>query len=101
MDVAPPSKMEKVLEKDSALALNYSESTVDIAKSMTKKQRSRFIRSPNVAVHAGAPGAGSSSFLLAIFFTSFITAGCVSVAGCHEGFQFFFDNAGVLTGLNG
>ena len=35
------------------------------------------------------------------FFTSFITAGCVSVAGCHEGFQFFFDNAGVLTGLNG
>ena len=42
-------------------------STLDMAKRRTKKHRSRFIRSENVAIHAGAPPPPDSScFFLAI-----------------------------------
>ena len=45
-------------------------STEDMENKSTKKQSNKFIKSLNVAIHAGEPGAGGSSrFFLAIRLT--------------------------------
>ena len=55
MEAPPLGRILKLLCKDAITISNFSASTVDIENSKTKKQRSKFIRSLNVAIHAGAP----------------------------------------------
>ena len=52
--------------KEAATSSNLAASIEAIEKSKTKKQRSRFIRSPNVPCHAGKPGFISSGFFAII-----------------------------------
>ena len=65
MEAPPLGRILKLLCKDAITISNFSASTVDIENSKTKKQRSKFIRSLNVAIHAGAPAGASSVFFLA------------------------------------
>ena len=63
----PPFKILYWLWSDAINCSNLSSSTDDIENKSTKKQSSRFIKSLNVAIHAGAPCGASSFFCLAIF----------------------------------
>ena len=64
-DVPPAGSTENDSCNDCTTISNFSASTVDIENKSTKKQRSKFIRSLNVAIHAGEPFGGSSCFFLA------------------------------------
>ena len=63
----PPSKILKVAWKDLTISSNFASSILDIENNITKKQRSKFIKSLNVLIHAGEPAGASCFFLLANF----------------------------------
>ena len=67
IEVLPELKMLKALVMEATTCSHLFASTLDIANRRTKKQSRRFIRSENVAIHAGAPPPPDSScFFLAI-----------------------------------
>ena len=68
-DTEPSFKiLNVILSKDAAIFCILPSSIVELAKSKTKKQSNKFIRSLKVAIHAGEPSSGGCCFLLAIAY---------------------------------
>ena len=66
MAVAPELKILKLLFMAATISFSFASSMEDMENRSTKKHKSKFIKSLKVAIHAGDPGGGVSSFLFAI-----------------------------------